>query len=74
MTTRIHAETGIPIEVVADWPWAKRAFYAECYDAIEPDYDELEGPGGDAWNVPGGGSLPDRMAVRDNVVSVNDTI
>lgn len=71
MTTRIHAETGIPIEAVADWPWAKRAFYAECYDAIEPDYDDLEGA---VSGVRGDGSLPNRLAGRDNVVSANDTV
>ena len=44
-----------------EWPWTKRLWYAEAYDAIEPDQSEL-GAGGlggfegldvDAGDVPG---------------------
>jgi hypothetical protein len=27
---------------VARWPWAKRLFYANCYDALEPDHDDVD--------------------------------
>jgi hypothetical protein len=61
VTTRIHQESGIPLQEVAEWPWTKRLWYAEAYDAIEPDQSEL-GAGGlggfegldvDAGDVPG---------------------
>jgi hypothetical protein len=86
VTTRIHKESGIPLEDVAEWPWTKRLWYAEAYDAVEPERDEL-GAGGledlgvDPGDVPGdvptsiGGSrgrnVTKGVSKHDNVLSVN---
>ncbi|QBI90026.1 uncharacterized protein ChaoS9_095 [Halobacterium phage ChaoS9] len=68
---KIHEKTGKPIEEIAQWPWRKRLFYAQCYDAVEPDQQQaqrqlnLDVPGSTPPGVTPG------VAQRDTVITTN---